>query len=302
MITEYLKRLFSKWLSWVLLIPSILGGFAWWFGYHSSDVFNYGITIVIALWLILLQIASYQVWVQVANEKKELEEKLRNPVDYEVMAKIKKVELRFEDIERQLKIKIECANNGIEDMSIRSHSSAAFYYVANDQDIEHRNRLSCYIRDIETLIVDWRESMGCIANIYHLELYIKNIGNKADEDVDVSIFFGSNLYLNHIYDVNGTPEKIDMPIHPEGYMLKCLSHEESETDYNIDKISMLQSISSMRVGDKKRIIEKMPLLMQLIDKNQMYAEIKSKHSTSIIRSSINFIDDGVFEAIDALQI
>lgn len=59
----------------------------------SSNILNY-------IALIALLYATYQVWDDTRIEKLELEEKLKNPIDYEVKAYIKKVKIDLDYIRK----------------------------------------------------------------------------------------------------------------------------------------------------------------------------------------------------------
>lgn len=100
---EYLKRLFKKWYAYLPILPDLIDKIQSHIEYTipvSSNILN-----IFALFALLY--ATYQVWNDMRLEKLVLEEKLKNPIDYEVKANIKKVKIDLNYIESLIDKNIE---------------------------------------------------------------------------------------------------------------------------------------------------------------------------------------------------
>ncbi|OCL82737.1 hypothetical protein [Arcobacter porcinus] len=243
MIIEYLKRLFSKWFVYLGLLPAI------------DDLIERYLTISLSIPSIVLYFvafcafiyATYQVWNDMRVEKEELEEKLKNPVDYEIKAYAKKIVFDIEYAEKKIVENIKEAQNIIKKSSkeldklqekpdenslsgklemFRSMQSLGIY--ENDSyetsKVIYMAELSKYIDELKNFpskkdecLDKYKEVIeNKLKDLYMLDFVISNCGIKFDEDIDIVLEFGEkNEYLESGYISLNLPKCILLPSKPE---------------------------------------------------------------------------------------
>lgn len=239
MVFEYLKRLVKKWFTYLIFVPDLTDLIQSHFNYTipiSSNILNY-------IALIALLYATYQVWNDMRLEKLELEKKLKNPIDYEVKAKIRKVKIDLDYIESLIDKNIEKTESLIhsvekelenlsssgkesnlniikETMMSLNNLNNIYNQLENIYKIDLKNyinELKEYKNKKDDYLIEWEKFNEIeLKDIYFVDFYISNIGRQFDEDIDIDINFNNeNKYIGEIYLLDNFPSNFDLPSKPE---------------------------------------------------------------------------------------
>ena len=142
MIIEYLKRLFSKWFVYLGLLPAI------------DDLIERYLNISLSIPNIVLYLlafcafiyATYQAWNDMRVEKEELEEKLKNPVDYEIKAYAKKIVFDLGYLKNKINKNIEEAEKKISETSIELKE------LEEKSDVKNKQNEMFYIAGLDNYL------------------------------------------------------------------------------------------------------------------------------------------------------
>lgn len=242
MILEYLKRLVKKWFTYLIFVPDLTDLIQSHFNYTipiSSNILNY-------IALIALLYATYQVWNDMRLEKLELEEKLKNPIDYEIKADIKKVKIDLDYIESLIDKNIEktesliySAEKELENLSSSGKESNlniiketmmslntlnSVNNIYNQLENVYKIDLKNYINELkeykntkDNYLLEWKKFNEIeLKDIYIVDFFITNIGRQFDEDIDIDINFNNeNKYVGEIYLLDNFPNSLNLPAKPE---------------------------------------------------------------------------------------
>ena len=317
MILEYLKRLVKKWFTYLIFIPDLTDLIQSHFNYTipiSSNILNY-------IALIALLYATYQVWNDMRLEKVELEEKLKNPIDYEVKAKIKKVKINLNFVENIIDKNIEKIdflihsaeqefkkivineNNEIKSLAIKFSSG-----IYSDSEIFYKNDLKKYIELLreyknnkDTYLLEWKKFNEIeLKDIYIVDFFITNIGRQFDEDIDIDINFNNeNKYVGEIYLLDNIPNSLNLPAKPERKkfndftVIKPLDmsydfhdFDKLHRDSNPHTYKRYEEIEEQKFSIKLRDL-KVSEIVSIFRDNGYFMKITDKNDIDIIISSKN---------------
>lgn len=317
MIFEYLKRLIKKWFTYLIFVPDLTDLIQSHFNYTipiSSNILNY-----IALFALIY--ATYQVWNDMRHEKLELEEKLKNPIDYEVKAKIKKVKIDLDYIENIIDKNIEKIdflihsaeqefekivineNNEIKLLAIKFSSG-----IYSDSEIFYKNDLKKYIELLreyknnkDTYLLEWKKFNEIeLKDIYIVDFFITNIGRQFDEDIDIDINFNNeNKYVGEIYLLDNIPSSLNLPAKPERKKFNDFTViKPLDMSYDFHEFDKLHRDSNPHTYKRYEEIEEQKFSIKLRDlkvsetvsifrDNGYFMKITDKNDIDIIISSKN---------------
>lgn len=246
MIIEYLKRLLTKWFGKFTLITSVSGFILFYTNIDTRDlIVNIISSNLLNVSLIFLFIATYQVWNDIRLEKQELEYKLKNPIDYEIKALVKKVKLDILHLEIIFDKKIEESkqllnevdyeinklsthqndNSISKQLDVLQSLSSSLLGINNYQKtdelylselISYKNQLEEYPSLKENYLSKWKKFIANdLKNIYFIDFTITNIGNKSDEDIDIQILYeNNNKYVGNLNLLDNFPRQ-HLPTKPK---------------------------------------------------------------------------------------
>lgn len=324
MIIEYLKKLFSKWFVYLGLLPAI------------DDLIERYLNISLSIPNIVLYLlafcafiyATYQAWNDMRVEKEELEEKLKNPVDYEIKAYAKKIVFDLGYLKNKINKNIEEAEKKISETSIelkeleeksdvKNKQNEMFYIAGLDNYLE---KLRNYSSKKDECLDKYKEVIeNKLKDLYMVDFVISNCGIKFDEDIDIVLEFGEkNEYLEDGYISLNLPKCILLPSKPERQNIYYSSEyrkailgrldfreiNKIQLDSNplvyrrYEKIEDKQfsiKLRDLKVSDSVSIFKNDSYLFKIEDKNSIKCTITSKNSTSKIIKNIIFENDGEFD-------
>ena len=316
MIFEYLKRLVKKWFTYLIFVPDLTDLIQSHFNYTipiSSNILNY-------IALIALLYATYQVWDDTRIEKLELEEKLKNPIDYEVKAYIKKVKIDLDYIESLIDKNIEktvslihSSEQELEKIIVNENDEIKFLAIKfssgiySNSEIFYKNDLKDYIELLkeyknkkDNYLLEWKKFNEIeLKDIYIVDFYITNIGRQFDEDIDIDIHFNNeNKYIGEIYLLDNFPSNFDLPSKPEKKKERNFYSKEIFNDFDIHKTIRTQEnlnphtyrryeeikedIFSVKLRDLK-VLEK----VDIFKSKGFFIKITDKNDIDVIISSKN---------------
>ena len=247
MIIEYIKKLLHKWFGKFSLIASFSGVILFYTGIDTNNlIVNFIVNNLLSVSLIFLLISAYQVWSDIRQEKQILEEKLKNPIDYEIKATIKKVVIDIQYLENifdknieKTKQLIDEAENEIDKLSVEEDSTPMLSQVERlrslsstlsgfgderktdklylSELISYKHDLREYPNKKDSFLLEWKNFIdNDLKNIYYANFNITNIGTKSDEDIDVEILFkNENRHIDYLEMLNNFPKKSYLPIKPK---------------------------------------------------------------------------------------
>ena len=245
MIIEYIKKVISKW--WILLgfIPEVFDKFSVYF--DSELKIPEGSTLY--LFLALLFISTYLVWKEEKEKVKALEEKNRNPVDYEIIAQIHPfdddvensiIELKniIDDTQKEIdeinnsltndnqsksKIKVKLIENEPTTQyqiaallcgSMHSMSQDIINnntIVQNQRQIIYRDYLMDYITNMHNYIEQMKDYYESRKDkIFYVVFNIHNTGSIFDENIDINILSKNSIFSEKI-EFDNIPEIPNKP-------------------------------------------------------------------------------------------
>ncbi len=326
---EYLKRLFKKWYAYLPILPDLIDKIQSHIEYTipvSSNILN-----IFALFALLY--ATYQVWNDMRLEKLVLEEKLKNPIDYEVKANIKKVKIDLNYIESLIDKNIEKTESLIysaeEELEKLSFNRKEMKIIGGAQTINvfeniYKTNLKNYIDELkeysdkkDNYLLEWKNFNDIeLKDIYIVDFYITNTG-KFDEDIDIEIHFNNeNKYIGEICLIDNFPSRFNLPSKPEKkkeidfYSRNILNdldiHETFRLQANLNPQTyrryeeIKENIFSVKLRDLKAsetvsIFRDDGYFIKIIDKNDIDIIISSKNSTSKINKKLVYEDKGEFD-------
>ncbi|MDX9743124.1 MAG: hypothetical protein RBT59_04840 [Arcobacteraceae bacterium] len=260
---EYLKRLFKKWYAYLPIVPDLIDTIQ----SHLEYTIPISSIILNGFALIALLYATYEVWNDMRLEKLELEEKLKNPIDYEVKAKIKKVKIDLDYIEKSINENIEkteslinSASQELENLSSNDDIDPKIMQILNDarqylssgnhsqSEIIYRSNLRSYIESLksypdkkDSFISEWKFfSNNEIKDVYFVDFTITNTGRRFDEDIDIEIHFNNgNRYICEVDLLDNFPFNLNLPFKPkkDNNMESFMNSIQREHDvYELDRL------------------------------------------------------------------
>lgn len=254
MFLEYTKKILKKWFGKFTLISSISGLILFYINIDTRDfIVDFISNNLLYVSLVFLFIATYQVWSDAKLEKIELEEKLRNPINYDIKALIKKIVVNFEYLEnfydeqinksKKLIIEVDNEINKLEEtiskepltmqLEVLRSLSLGMTGSSNKTNREYLSELKYYKDELEDYpskkdeyLLKWKSFLdNQLKNVYYVNFQITNIGVKSDEDIDIQIFFhNDNKYIGNPRILDDFP-KAYLPIKPkqEDYQFNVIS-------------------------------------------------------------------------------
>ena len=243
MIIEYIKNIISKQYAIAGLILTVLDLIAKLLKYDISTL-NIPQEAIYIIILILFIISTYLVWKDEKNKNFELEKKFKNPVDYEITAKIypldeqieksiNKIEESIKDSEREFDEISVLQTNNINSLkitpelqaiiesftSMQNRMASAFNPNTDTRPYEERlmsykYSLKSYINEMKTYLeemkVFYEEREG---KMHYVFFNIHNVGTIFDEHLDTEIRSNNSLFSESIYSDNSPnhPKRPDRP-------------------------------------------------------------------------------------------
>lgn len=261
---EFIKKIFKKWFGIFSLIASISGLFLF---YTGIDTNNLIVKLLTNHWLIIslifLLISSYQVWLDMKNENIKLEDKLKNPVDYEIKAYKQNINIDLNYIENIFdknsknidKILLDI-DNEIESLSVNDkhttnvskllsiHSNSIFHNNSKSDEL-YVQELKNYILELkeyknkkDNFLLTWKNFINNdLKNIYYINFTIKNIGTISDEDIDIKIMH-NNRYIVDLYLLDTFPKIPSVPVKPKRENVTIL-RQTMNSNLDINKMHRL---------------------------------------------------------------
>jgi hypothetical protein len=311
---EYLKRLFKKWYAYLPILPDLLDKIQSHLEYTipvSSNILN-----IFALFALLY--ATYQVWNDMRLEKLELEEKLINPIDYEVKANIKKVKIDLIYIESLIDKNIEKTQSLIhsaeqelekivinENDEIKSLATKFSSGIYPNSEIFYKNDLKDYIKLLkdyqnkkDDYLLEWKNFSDIeLKDIYIVDFYITNTG-KFDEDIDIEIHFNDeNKYIGEFFLLDNFPSSSlpskpkknkEMDFHSRNILNELDIRDRIRTQANLNPLTykrfeeIKENIFSVKLRNLKA-----SETVDIFRNNGYFIRITDKNDIDIIISSKN---------------
>jgi hypothetical protein len=249
MISEYIKQVLSKW--WLLLgfIPEILDKVSVYLDVEIKipDDFTF------YLFLVLFFFSTYLVWKDEKQKNKEFEEKLKNPVDYEITAEIHPFDddiensiMRFENKINETQKEIEdinisikgMDNTKIEDTHSELLNSEVSYMIKTVEALKHKQygvflssenvtmkyheklfhykySLENYIKEMKNYIDEMKDYYEKReGKIYYIIFIIHNTGSIFDEHLDINISSKRSIFSKN-FKFDNIPEMPNKPEKPK---------------------------------------------------------------------------------------
>jgi hypothetical protein len=259
-LTEFIKKIFKKWFGIFSLIASFSGLFLFYTGIDTNYIV---INLLNSNWLtislIFLLISSYQVWLDVKKEKITLENKLKNPIDYEIKAYKQNIHIDLDYLEslydENIKESIEIltdVNSEIQSLSIsdnlKTTNMSKMLLMRYRESSFHNNLKSdeLYIQELRNYIIElenypkmkenfltsWKLFINNdLENIYYIIFSIKNIGTIADEDIDIEITH-QDKYIIDVRLLENFPKKPFLP------KKEVVSISQQSPNYSFDSVKI----------------------------------------------------------------
>lgn len=222
MINEYIKRVLLRW--WILLgiTPEILDRISTYYG-HELELPS---ELTYSLILIFLLISTYLVWKEEKLKNIELEEKYRNPIDYDITANLYPLDLEQNDIianEYKILNEKKDAIKGIEEELLNieedykekfsSNTNLSLFHSMDilsgrskrrderpyrDRFEIYKNSYLRYISDYEKYIEDLEKYYQSFeSKVYYVEHIIENIGTSSDEGIYIHIEIKDGIFKKY---------------------------------------------------------------------------------------------------------
>lgn len=233
---RYLKKLFTKWILLLGLLPTA-------YDYISAYVgIDFSLPNILKYWFILLVFiyASYCVWKDENEEKLKLQDSLKNPIDYNIVAELTPINIgvdkyiqRFEKIIeeapkniKQIDIKIaditqinnsDMSVTTMESMLLLSSISASSLY-GTKRTTKTKNQYKHELEMYKIELLNFIDNYGNLKdemlknielyqkNKYFIKFTIENIGSKSDTYIDINIL--TNCEIFDKYDIYEFDEPI----------------------------------------------------------------------------------------------
>lgn len=239
MINEYIKRVLSRW--WILLgiTPEILDRISTYYG-HELELPS---ELTYSLILIFLLISTYLVWKEEKLQNIELEEKYKNPIDYDITANLYPLDLEQNDIiENEYKTLSEKkdAINGIEEELLNidedyeekfsNNTNLSLFHSMDilsgrskrrderpykDRFEIYKNSYLRYISDYEKYIEDLEKYYQSFeSKVYYVEHIIENIGTSSDEGIYIHIKIKDGIFKKYEELFSNLPSAPNEPKKP----------------------------------------------------------------------------------------
>lgn len=336
MFFEYIKRLIKKSFAILSFITTISGVILFYTNFDTRDIIvNFIMNYFLYISFFLLFIGTYQVWNDMRLEKLVLEEKLKNPIDYEVKAYIKRVKFDLNNIEslidkniKEIESLIDSAERELENLSsnykikISGGISSTINVVESNYEIDLKNYID-YLKEYadkkDTYLLEWQEFNELeLKDMYVVDFFITNIGRLFDEDIDIDINFNNeNKYVGEIYLLDNIPNSLNLPVKPERKKFNDFTVIKSlDMSYDFHKFDKLHTDSNpliykryeeieerkfsiklrdLKVNNRVRVFSGNDYFVKIIDKNDIDIIISSKNSTSKINKKLVYEDKGEFD-------
>lgn len=255
MYIEFIKKIFKKWFGIFSLIASVSGLTLF---YTGIDTNNFIVNFITNNWLtvslIFLLISAYQVWTDTKQEKITLEDKLKNPIDYEIEGLIQKVVVDFQYLDnlyenniKEVEKSIFEVDNEIDELSNRLNNSSSSIQLESLRSLsfslsgmdnnqksdslyltelkEYKSELEEYSNKKNDFISAWESFLNNdLKNLYYIDFQIKNIGIKSDEDIDINISYkNATKYITTPNRMSNFP-RANIPIKPKQETYSQLTH------------------------------------------------------------------------------
>lgn len=270
MIIKYFKKVVFRW--WILLglMPEALERIALYFNIEIKIPEEYTIYLCFAF----LFVSTYLVWKEEKEKVETLEEKSKNPVDYEITAKIYPFDDDIENSIQSLEKRINDAQKELDDINIKLYEEtiiklnkdnipdlgngtvastiASLYHnmqrtnhnsfpsFQNNREMSYRISLESYIEDMKKYIDDMKDYYETRkGKIFYVIFVIHNTGSIFDEHIGISISSKNSIFAEKL-DFDNTlvkpkkPEKPKNSIYEESLFPNYLNHFERPYLDNFD--------------------------------------------------------------------
>lgn len=260
MIIKYFKKVVFRW--WILLglMPEALERIALYFNMEIKVPEEYTIYLCFAF----LFVSTYLVWKEEKEKVEALEEKSKNPVDYEITAEIYPLDDDIENSIQSLENIIDNTQKELYDINIQLHKEtiiklnkdnipdlengtiASLCYdmqsiqqnsfpninntMQNQREISYKNSLETYIADMKKYIDDMKDYYETRkGKIFYVIFVIHNTGSIFDEHIGINISSNNSIF-SKTYNFDNTPVKPTKPEKPKNSLY------EDPLNFNLNHI------------------------------------------------------------------
>lgn len=275
---RYLGKLVRQWVIYLGVIPNLDDIISTFTPFDVSFSFI-PITIKYTTALLFLLYGSYSVWKDENNEKLKLEEKLKNPIDYKIIAELRPIEIdeniylhrldeyikKIPNIEKEIDLEIEKNTpKKIEDktkiyletFNLNSITNINSEYITA-QKIIYLNKLKDYKEELINLIKNYDSIKDKMINginqykknKYYVRFKLVNIGTKYDEDINIQI--NTDYKILQAYDIKEYRKYLPKyPIKPEEQKNDIFALPPSELSNDIfNRINSMETIYTPKISD-----------------------------------------------------
>lgn len=316
---EYLKSIFTTWVTYLGLVPSIVAIVSTYTQYeitYISQGLLYSTALVFFLW------ANFKVWKSEKNKNASLQTQLANPVDYKFTIYAKKIildesfldKLAQENLQEIPDLLAEAEAN-IKEIERGKANRFRFAQpgISKEEDEQYARKLKKYIDElnayktnIEQGISEWKcFTEKKLSHLYEVRIEIENIGSVYDENISVEIFFGEgNKVINFEDIVNNLPKALDLPAKPkyknkfslvaqDGFLdLKNIEIPHSSyRSINIREKSVQVTLRELKASENCYLLRD-ALFIGIHDKQSIQATVLSKNSREKIKRKVGVVDGG----------
>lgn len=288
---EYIAKIFKKWFGIFSIIASFSGLLLFYTGIDTNSlIVNLFKNNWLTISLIFLLISSFQVWLDTQKEKTALENKLKNPVDYEIQAYKQTINIDLQYVEKLFDKNIKKSseiltdiNSEIKNLSVTDNSSRNISKLLSSMQHEiynnsksdefyiqelknYRIKLIEYPKKKETFLLNWKKFIDNeLKNIYFVNFTIKNVGTLSDEDIDIEIEIMNNIkYITDLYTLENFPKIPSLPEKPKRETVAIL-RQNSDLNLDFAKMHKLQIDSNPLTYRRYEIIDNNKFSIKLRD-------------------------------------
>lgn len=325
---EYLKSIFTTWVTYLGLVPSIVAIVSTYTQYeitYISQGLLYSTALVFFLW------ANFKVWKAEKNKNASLQTQLANPVDYKFTAYAKKIILDegFLDsfVQKNLQdIPALIAEAEVNMKKIERGEANRFRFaqpgISKEEDEQYARKLKKYIDELSAYKTNIEQGMSewkCftekkLSHLYEVRIEIENIGSVYDENISVEIFFGEGNKVIDFEDiVNNLPKALDLPAKPkyknkfslvaqDGFLdLKNIEIPHSfYRNIAINENSIEVTLRELKASENCYLLRDV-LYIDIHDKQSIQATVLSKNSREKIKRNVDLVDSGEIALHESLM-
>lgn len=329
---EYLKSIFTTWVTYLGLVPSIVAIVSTYTQYeitYISQGLLYSTALVFFLW------ANFKVWKAEKNKNAILQTQLANPVDYKFTIYAKKIildesfldKLAQENLQEIPDLLAEAEKN-IKKIERGKANSFQFAQpgISKEEDEQYARKLEKYIDKLNVYklstsegVSEWRSfAENKLPHLYEVRIEIENTGSVYDENISVEIFLGkSNKVINFEDIVHSLPDALCLPDKPKYKNLfdfttenrfpalkdNLRNIENPQSFYRniaINENSIEVTLRELKASENCYLLRDV-LYIDIHDKESIQASVLSKKSREKIKRNVGLVDSGKIALHESLM-